>query len=279
MYSLSTNAAATGLALMIIPTLAAAQSDPLQLNPASPWYALDADSGWHIDAGLGVEYEPSYPGSDKYAIEPDAFARALYRTDQGHRYFISLGELGAMFSLSDGTQFQIFLEYEEKRETDDDSTLVGLNEVDATIEGQFMLARRFGNFSTYAIAQPDLTGDANKGMVWFVGAGYDRLLADGQWRLGTTVDISGADSEHMNTEFGITPEEAARTGYREYQTGSGFKSITLGLSSEYWINANLSVLGTIETEFYSDDAAASPLIADFGRRVGVEASVILRWTF
>lgn len=81
--------------------------------------------------------------------------------------------MGTVFSLSDRTQLQMFLEYEEERETDDDDTLVGLNAVDATIEGQIMLARRYGNFSTYAIAQPDLTGNANKGVVWFLGAGYD----------------------------------------------------------------------------------------------------------
>ncbi len=279
MYSLSTNWAVTGLALSIIPSIAAAQSDPLQLNPASPWYALEADSGWHFDLGAGLEYEPSYPGSDKYAVEPDVFARAMYRTDKGHRYFVSLGEVGAIFSLSDRTQFQMFLEYEEQRETDDDDTLLGLNEVDATIEGQFMLARRYGNFSTYAIIQPDLTGDANKGVVWFLGAGYDHLLADGKWRLGTTLDVRGADSEHMNTEFGITADEAARTGYREYQASSGIKSTTWGISAEYWIKPRLSVLTNIETEFYFSEAANSPLIADFGRKVGVEASVLLRWTF
>lgn len=279
MYSLSAIGAMTGIALTAMPYTAHGQTDPLQLNPASPWYALDTESGWHFDLGVGLEYEPSYPGSDKYSTEPDLFARAMYRSDKGHRYFISLGEVGAIFSLSDKTQFQVFLEYEEEREVDDDDTLVGLNKVDATIEGQFMLARRYGNFSTYAIAQPDLTGDANKGVVWFLGASYDRLLADGQWRIGSTLDVSGADSEYMNTEFGISTEEAAITGYPEYQPSSGLKSATWGISAEYWIKPRLSLLTNIETEYYFSEAANSPLISDFGRRVGVEASVLLRWTF
>lgn len=279
MYSSSVRGAIAGVALATIPCVAAAQSDPLQLNPASPWYALDASSGWHFELGAGLEYEPSYPGSDKYLTEPDLFARAIYRSDSGNRYFVSLGEVGAIFTLSDRTQFQMFLEYEEEREIDDDDTLLGLNEVDATIEGQFMLARRYGNFSTYAIVQPDLTGDANKGLVWFLGASYDQLFNDGQWRLGSTLDVSGADSEHMRTEFGITADEAARTGYKQYQPGSALKSATWGISAEYWIKPRLSVLTNVETEFYFSEAANSPLIVDFGRRVGVEASVVLRWTF
>ncbi|MFK7733855.1 MAG: MipA/OmpV family protein [Pseudomonadales bacterium] len=283
MYSQFANRAIAGIgigiAITFIPLVATAESDPLQVNPASPWYALDAESGWHFDVGVGAEYEPGYPGSDQYAAEPDVFARAMYRTDSGHRYFFSLGEVGAIFSLSDRTQFQMFLEYEEGRETDDDDTLVGLNKVDATIEGQFMLARRYGNFSTFAILQPDLTGDANKGVVWFLGGAYDRLFADGRWRLGTTLDLSGADSEYMQTEFGITTEEAARTGYTSYQPSSGIKSASWGISAEYWIKPRLSVQTNIETEFYFSEAANSPLIADFGRRVGLEASVLIRWTF
>ncbi|MEM8499256.1 MAG: MipA/OmpV family protein [Pseudomonadota bacterium] len=279
MYSLATNKTIPGIVLIFMPAIAVADPDPLQLNPASAWYALDASNGWHFDVGAGFEYEPSYPGSDKYSTEPDVFARAMYRTDKGHRYFISLGEVGAVFSLSDRTQFQMFLEYEEERETDDDDTLVGLNEVDATIEGQFMLARRYGNFSAYAIAQPDLTGDANKGLVWFLGASYDHLFRDGEWRLGSTLDVSGADSEHMITEFGVTSQEAARTGYAQYQPSSGLKSATWGISAEYWLNPDLSILGSIETEFYFSEAANSPLIAEFGRRTGIEARVLLRWTF
>ncbi|MFK8019997.1 MAG: MipA/OmpV family protein [Pseudomonadales bacterium] len=254
-------------------------TDPLQINPASPWYALDANSGWHFDVGLGVEYEPAYPGSDEYSAEPDVFARALYRTDSGNRYFLSLGEVGAMFALSDRTQFQVFLEYEEAREVDDDQALRGLDEVDATVEGQFMLAHRFGNLSTYAILQPDLTGNANKGLVWFVGAGYDRMLENDVWRLSTTFDLSGADSEYMNTEFGISSDEARRTGYREFRASAGLKSASWAISAERWFRPNLSLLFNVEAEYYLRDAADSPLVADLGRRVGIEASATVRWRF
>jgi len=105
------------------------------------------------------------------------------------------------------------------------------------------------------------------------------MLANDRFRLSTRFDISGADSEHMNTEFGITEAEATRTGYRAFEPGGGLKSATLGINGEYYFNDRLSLLGTVETEYYLNDAAKSPLVDDIGRRTNVEASVLLRWQF
>lgn len=266
------------LPLLCVVSAANAQ-DPLTMNPASPWYGLELESGWHFDVGAGIEYEPTYAGSDKYTVEADANARALYRADNGHRYFLSLGELGAVFSLSPDFQFLAFLEYEEERDDEDDSTLTGLDPVDSTIEGQFMLARRFGNATVFGVLQPDLTGNAEKGLVWFVGAGYDWLSTNQRWRTSTTLDISGADSEYMQTEFGVTVAESSRTGYVSYQPGSGLKSITWNIAGEYYFSDHFSLLGTIDTEYYLSEASDSPLIADEGQDLTVEARLQLRYQF
>ncbi len=270
-------------AIPLIPFLCFATTikadDPLALNPAGPWYGFDFEPGWHFDVGAGLGYEPTYAGSDKYTSEAEIGARALYRAESGHRYFIGLGEVGAVFSLSPETQFLAFLEYEEGRNDEDDSTLTGLDTIDSTIEGQFMLARRFGNATLFGVLQPDLTGDANKGLVWFVGAGYDWLSVNKRWRASTTLDISGANSEYMRTEFGITAQESARTGYTSYQPSSGLKSLTWNMAGEYYISDNVSLLGIVDTEYYLSDASDSPLIANEGTDLTFEASVQLRYRF
>jgi len=267
------------LTLLLCFVTAAKADDPLTLNPASPWYGLNFESGWHFDVGAGLEYEATYAGSDKYTTEADIAARALYNSKNGHRYFVGLGEIGAVLTLSPDMQFVAFLEYEEERTDEDDSTLTGLDTIDSTIEGQFMLAKRFGNASVFGVLQPDLTGDANKGLVWFVGAGYDWLSANKRWRTSTTVDLSGADSEYMRTEFGITPEESSRTGYTSYQPSSGLKSLTWNITGEYYFSDNLSLLGSIDTEHFFSEASDSPLIAIEGNDLSVEASIQLRYQF
>ncbi len=269
--------ASLGLSHISIAT--AQQPDPLVQNPFSPWYALDKPAGWHFDAGIGVESEPGYAGSSTNETEVDVLARAIYRTESGHRYFLTLGEAGALFNLGPDTQLAAFIEFEEGREADDDPALVGMTDIDSTIEGQFTLARRFGNASIFATLQPDITGDANKGLVWFVGAGYERFVADNRLRLSTRFDLSGADSEYMRTEFGVTPAEAARTGYAAFTPGSGLKSATLGLGAEYYFSDRLSLLGSVEIEHYLDDAADSPLVDSIGSSTTHEASLLLRWQF
>ena len=254
-------------------------ADPLALNPASPWYGTDLEAGWHYDVGIGIEYEPGYAGSDKYAVEGDVDGRALYRTESGSRLFINLGEIGGAFSLSPNTEIIAFFEYEEGREIEDDATLTGLNPVDSTVEGQFMLARRFGNTMLFGGLQADLTGDANKGLVWFLGGGYDWLAPDKRWRANTTFDLSGADGEYMRTEFGITPEETSRTGYTTYQPSSGLKSVTWNIAVEYYFSDRLSLLSGIETEYYLTEASDSPLISDEGSDVTFEATMLLRYQF
>lgn len=251
----------------------------LSANPNSPWYLFDAEPGWHVDVGVGIEREPTYAGSSRYIKEADGTARAIYRSRRGDRYFVSIGEIGAVAALSPTLQALAFLEYEDGRSDEEDATLGGLDEIEATIEGQFMLTRRFGNASLFGILQPDVTGDAQKGLVWFLGAGYDILSPGGRWRMGTTFDISGADSEYMRTEFGISQAESERTDFPVFQPDAGLKSLTWSLDAEYYLSGHLSLLGSLEVERYLADSVDSPLIADEGSELTSEANVMLRYRF
>jgi len=259
-------------------TASVSAQDPLVMNIESPWYKYTADTGWHYDLGIGLEYEPTYAGSKNYNTEAAVLGRAIYKAESGNRYYVSLGEVGAMIPLSPNTQILAFLEYEDGRESADDDLLNGLNSIDATVEGQFTLAHRFGNKTLFATLQPDVAGDANKGLVWFVGGSYDWFSKNNKWRFSSRVDLSGADSEYMQTDFGVTAQESAASGYQTYTPDAGLKSLSFGFSSEYYISNKLSVLSSVEIENYLDKAADSPLIQDGGDKTGVEASVLLRWS-
>ena len=83
----------------------------------------------------------------------------------------------------------------------------------------------------------------------------------------------------MRTEFGITSQESLVSGYTPYQPDAGLKSATLGLSGEYYFNDRLSVLGSLETEYYFSEASDSPLIDLEGDELTYEAMLLLRWRF
>ena len=247
-------------------------------NPFGPWYLSDkTESGWFVDATIGVESEPTYAGSDENETEADADVRAFYRDRRGHRWFVSLGEVGGLFSLGPDTAASVVLEYEEGRDNDDDDTLTGLDEVEETVELQATLARRWGNFSAFAVLQPDIL-DRGKGFVWFAGIGYDRMIND-RLRIHWSADLSGADSEHMNTEFGITPAESIRTGLPAFEAESGLKSVTLEFSGEYQLSSQWSLIGGLEVENYLSNASDSPLIDIEGSSTTYEIGIGVRYRF
>lgn len=146
----------TGLcgAMLLIATQAVQAADQVNYT-FGPWYLAESGVGWYFDGIVGFENEPSYAGSDDYEAEPDLSARALYKSQKGHRYFFSLGEFGAVFQLTPDLLLNAVLEYEEGRESGEDPTLEGLGEIEATVEEQLTLIKRFGNFSIGGVLQPD----------------------------------------------------------------------------------------------------------------------------
>ena len=127
------------------------------------------------------------------------------------------------------------------------------------------------------VFQPDIL-DRGKGIVTFVGASYDRMLGE-QLRIGPRLDISWADAEHMQTEFGVTPGQARASGFAEYRPGGGLKSTTAGFSVQSFFKRRWSLLADFELEYYFDKASASPLIALEGSEITYEALIGAFFTF
>lgn len=246
-------------------------------NPFSLWYLDGAEPGWYFDAFAGIELEPAYTGSDEYSTEPDVSARAMYVSDSGHRYFISLGELGGLFDIGNDLMFAAVLEYEEGRENEDDPILTGFPEVEETVEAQLSLVKRWGNWSAALVAQPDIL-DRGKGFVYFAGLAYDTALSD-RWWLSAGLDISFADAEHINTEVGISEDTAAITGLPAYDPDGGYKSSTISFGTGYEINEHWEMLFISEIEVYGGEMADSPLIDQEGDDINYELGIGVRYRF
>ncbi len=263
------------LCLVLVWPVVALAAGP-EKNPLSPWYLSDTERRWHVDGFLGIESEPDYVGSDDNESEPALQLRALFWDRFGNRYTLSFGEVGAVFPFGKRWAFTIDLELEEGRETENPD-LQGLADGEETLEGEFALFRRIGNGYAFGVFQPDLLG-RGKGIVYFLGYGHDFLSSGERWRLSPKVDISWADREHMQTEFGLTEAQAQILGLSAYAASGGLKSTTVGLAAERYFSRSFlrgqwSLLGSVEAEIYHGKAADSPLLAELGSEVTLEASV------
>jgi len=246
-------------------------------NPFSLWYLNGAPSGWRYDLVLGAEYEPTYTGSKNYVSSPSFNVRAIYKSESGRRYSISLGEIGVYVPLKNDWLLAGVLEYEEGRESSEEPLLTEFPEVENTVEGQFSITKKWGNMSAGFVLQPDIL-DKGKGLVYFLGGAYDKTYAN-NLRTYLSVDVSFADQEHLQTEIGVPASVTNKTGIATYSPSSGYKSTTLDWGLAYPLGKKLELFSNVGIEFYGSNMKMSPLISEFGSSTNYEIEIGLRYQF
>jgi len=261
---------------LLLPALQSSAQQATKENPFSPWYMQDYnEKWWRFELLLGLESEPTYPGSKEREEELGGLIRGVFKDKWNNRYTVTPDGVGGAFDITDDLVFDVEIEVEEGSEEED--TVPGLDDIEDTWEGQFTLAKRWGDTYAFGSLQPDLL-DRGKGLVWFTGGGRDWKVND-RVNWNNALVLSGGDGTHMNTEFDITPEESERTGLDVYDPGSGVKTLAWVTGVEYKINKNFSAYVNADSELYLGDAADSPLVKDIGDDINIEAlaGIYFRW--
>lgn len=237
----------------------------------------DDEQGWEFELIIGAMSEPTYVGSDKNTTEAGFQPQAIYRSSHAIDYFIGLGELGASFQLANNWELITLFEYEEGRDNSDDEILTHFPEMEDTVEGQITLAKHFNHWTLASVFQPDIL-DRGKGLVYFVAAGYEQELTS-KLSLESSIDISFANAEHMNTEVGISSDVAMRSGLSAYKADGGYKSTSLGLGLNYALNQQWALVSDLEVELYGKNIADSPLVKDEGSDTNYSLGVGVMYSF
>ena len=240
--------------------------------------ADEAETGfWQdVDLALGVElsYEPDYQGSDDYEFGVFPLIEATYRD----WVYLEGPSAGFYWNLPGGFRLQTGVAYEEGRSSGDNEALEDLDDIDDTAVLDLGLYYPIGDLTVGLALEQDLLGKG-KGLVTFIGARYDIELLNDRLTISPQVDISFADAEHLRTEFGITPEEAERSGFDAYRPGAGLKSYGLGTGVELALTDHWMLLGEAGIEFYGPEGKDSPLLDDEGADYGAEIELGLVYSF
>jgi outer membrane scaffolding protein for murein synthesis (MipA/OmpV family) len=233
-----------------LPALATAQSfATVRLGPPGT-------EGGH--AGLAVASTPRYLGSDQ------RHTRVLPLLDYQWRngWFAGTGNgIGFNFSRDAALQVGLRLTADLGRKERRSPALRGLGDVDGRAE--------FGGFLNYR-PTPHLllssalragSGEDRKGLVLDLGATQSVALAPAlhaSLGLGLTL----ANREHLQSHFGIRPEQAARSGYAAFTPKAGLRDLraTLGLGWKMAPSTGLH-LG-LSGQLLQGDAEKSPLTRD-----------------
>lgn len=102
--------------------------------------------------------------------------------------------------------------------------------------------------------------DDSDGLVGKLGAEMSRPM--GNVVFGAAVSATWADSNHMQSYFGVTAAQSAASGLAQYDAGLGFKRVDLELSATYMFAERWMLRGQVAVGELIGDAADSPIVQD-----------------
>lgn len=211
--------------------------------------------GWTLELGFGGEWESQFATSDNRQFEPDPYINIAYRKGRT-LWYSSITDFGVYHSLNRDWVLGVSAGLEVGRDEDDDVSLVGLGNIDDTWELRLDLAYLFTDQLT--LGARVMTAGADKDKVYFLAAIYQIPLQSQKFELTLRSDISWGSRQHLQTEFGVTPQQSNSSGYSVYEPEAGLKSIGAAISGKYQISSRWFSYGEIAYEKYDSAGSDSP---------------------
>ncbi len=258
-----------------LPLLCAAMA--LLASPAQ------AEPKWEGAIGLLASDSPAYQGASerKLKVHPGFFLRygRFSITNTGGFVSRSSDEVvrGVGFELvrSDAVRVSLGLRYDGGRGEDSANSLAGMGDVKNTVRARIAANWRLDEqWRVSASWNVDAFGRGG-GNLGEIGLQHERRLGPHTvWTAGSSLTVAG--DRYLQSYFGVSPEQAARSGYPVFETGSGLRDIAVstGFRAEFgprWIG-----LAGIGVSHLLGPAADSPLT---GRTTTFGVNAGLAWRF
>lgn len=240
---------------------------------ATPVAAQDAPAT-RTRVSLGPQIVPSYPGSDRYSVQPFFdFSRA--RGDELFAFEAPDESFG--FPILRDSRFQVgpSFGFESSRTASDVGAAVP--KVGTTFE--------LGAFAQYQIApavrvraelRKGLGG--HKGLIGSVGADY--IVRDGdRWLFSLGPRLTVGDDRYHRAYFAVSPATAATAGLPAFDAKGGIQAVGITAGALRQLSRRFGMTGYARYDRLVDDTARSPLVRRFGSRDQFSGGVALSYTF
>ena len=228
--------------------------------------SVDAEGGRGF-VGLGLISKPDYEGSDDNKYQAAPFGKYLWASGRylnlgGSGGSESAGRLSLNLITSDSSEnwtFGPLLQYRLKRDDDVENNQVEkMKEVDAATELGVFVGFKTGPWSTELSFAGDVS-DEHDGYLVYLKGGYE-LMKTSKVLLALGARTSWADSNYMDTYFGVDRNNVGTSGLPFYNADSGFKDIGLNLTGIYYFNKTWAVAANTSYTRMLNDAEDSLLV-------------------
>jgi outer membrane protein len=218
---------------------------------------------WQVIVGAGVLVMPDYEGSDDLRVMPFPILALDYKnivSIRGPQVQLSIADVKIAGDVR--LRFGPSARYRQGRDEDDNSDLLGLGDVDGSVEvGGF--ARVDANRWWLQLSGGKDVIDGHDGVVAEIEAGvrFDQSDALSAQVRGTA---SWADSKYMRSNFGIDAAQAAASGLSRFSPDAGPKDVGAAIGLNYRLGSRWSIGGDAGYRRLLGDAADSPIVSKRG---------------
>jgi MipA family protein len=264
--------------LALLPALAHAEGVDEPLPPPST-----TDSDWTFVLGLVASTGPEYPGAlhQGQGLTPGFFVRYRRFTATNRSGFAPrttdnvVRGFGLDLTQSDHFKLNLGLRFDGGRRESSNAAYAGLGDVPPTVRvraaGNWQLRHGWRAVASWSI---DAFGRGG-GNYADLGFAHDMTLSPRTtWSWGGSVSLGG--DRYMQTYFGITPEQSARSGYAVYRPHAGLREAGAFVNLRSEISSRWILLAGGGVTRLLGPAGDSPLVK---KRNGWNASVGLAWHF
>jgi outer membrane scaffolding protein for murein synthesis (MipA/OmpV family) len=222
-----------------------------------PLSALAQDS---VDAKPAPALVPTFEGSDRYQVMPMPLVSITYKD------MISLNANGlSAYWRTGDLRIGAGLTYNPGRSDSKDNGLFGNGDDRLRGMGDIDAALGLKAFASYHLWMVDLsaavtkyTGNDNDGVVVDLGLALPYKLTD-KLTLTPHAGATWANQDYMQTIFGVTTTQAARSGFARYDADAGFKDIRAGVDANYRFDEHWFLSVRADVKRLVGDAAKSPI--------------------
>ncbi len=232
-------------------------------------FALPLEMGTqdHI-VGVGVGMLPDYEGSDDYTFGVAPFFRYQFSGRQQYITFVAT-ELRANILNHKWLRFGPSFNYRFGRDDVDDHKVDKMEEIDDAFEIGGFIGVEFVDsenprkrFVANLDVLQDVTGNQNgltatlRARVWYpISLMFDFTLGGA---------VCYANSNYMDTFFGVSGHDARRSGLHTYRAGAGIKDFRINPGIVMHIGAHWHLAAGVQYKRLVGDAEDSPVVDDRG---------------
>jgi outer membrane protein len=210
-----------------------------------------------ISVGGGIGIAPDYEGSEDYEAVPVPFADVKF----GNGMYVKLLGLNLRANLipSDMWRLGPVYNYRAKRDDVENDAVDDMKEVSDANELGIFGGFEYNNWFVSLEFLAD-TANAHEGWTSKLKGGYNWVI-NNSWALSIGASTTYADDDYMQTYFGVTAADAARSGLSQYNADSGIKDIGIDLGLNWMITQNWSAKGIASfTQLVGDADDGSPVV-------------------